>query len=81
MLKAYIDVTLKQSILDPQGTAVKEGLYKLGYEVEEVRVGKHIEVLLGSMDMDKAAAAVEEMCKKLLINPEIEVYTCKIEVE
>lgn len=81
MLKAYIDVTLKQSILDPQGTAVREGLGKLGYGVEDVRVGKHIEVLLGSMDMDNAVKTVEEMCKKLLINPEIEVYTYKIEVE
>lgn len=79
MLKAFIDVTLKESILDPQGTAVKEGLYKLGFQVEDVRVGKHIEVLLNENNMETAAAAIDEMCHKLLINPEIEGYTYRIE--
>lgn len=81
MLKAYINVTLKQSILDPQGTAVREGLSKLGYEAANVRIGKHIEVALEGMDKNEASKMIEEMCTKLLINPEIEVYTYKIEVE
>jgi phosphoribosylformylglycinamidine synthase PurS subunit len=74
MLKAYIDVILKESILDPQGTAVKEGLLKLGFKAEDVRIGKHIEILLDDIDIDKASKIVEQMCEKLLVNPEIETY-------
>ncbi|TDT62326.1 phosphoribosylformylglycinamidine synthase subunit PurS [Fonticella tunisiensis] len=81
MLKAYIDVTLKKSILDPQGTAVKEGLSKLGFEVETVRIGKHIEVTLNDMNRENAEKLIDEMCLKLLINPEIEVYSYRIEEE
>lgn len=79
-MKAYIDVTLKESILDPQGAAVKEGLLKLGYDVEGVRIGKHIEVELKSMEINEAEKLIKEMCEKLLINPVIETYTFRFEV-
>ena len=45
MLKANVYVTLKPGVLDPQGEAVQKSLHVLGYEaVEEVRIGKFIEV-------------------------------------
>ena len=78
MLKAYVNVILKESILDPQGTAVKEGLFKLGFEAEDVRIGKHIEVALDMDSIDEASRLVEKMCEKLLINSEIETYTYTI---
>lgn len=81
MLKAYIDVTLKESILDPQGTAVREGLLKLGLEAEDVRIGKHIMVTLADMELSKARVVIDEMCRRLFINPEIEVYSFRIEEE
>ena len=79
-MKAYIDVTLKESILDPQGAAVNEGLIKLGYDVEGVRIGKHIEVELNDMEIEKAETLIKKMCEKLLINPVIETYTFRLEV-
>ncbi|MDO6354824.1 MULTISPECIES: phosphoribosylformylglycinamidine synthase subunit PurS [unclassified Caloramator] len=79
-MKALIDVTLKESILDPQGAAVKEGLLKLGYHVEGVRIGKHIEVELKDMDIKEAEGIIKDMCEKLLINPVIETYTFRFEV-
>lgn len=80
MIKAYIDVTLKKSILDPQGTAVK-GLSKLGFDgVENVRIGKHIEVVLKEDRMEAAEEKIHEMCKKLLVNSEVETYTVRFEV-
>lgn len=74
MLKGYIDVNLKESILDPQGTAVKEGLFKLGFDVEDVRIGKHIEISFADKNIEDASRMIEEMCQRLLINPEIETY-------
>ncbi|MCX7951078.1 MAG: phosphoribosylformylglycinamidine synthase subunit PurS [Clostridiales bacterium] len=80
MIKAYIDVTLKKSILDPQGTAVKKGLEKLGLYSEDVRIGKHIEVVLNENNVDAAREKIDEMCRKLLVNQEVEIYTVRFEV-
>lgn len=75
MYKAVITVNFKKSILDPQGSAVLKALKSLGYHnVEDVRVGKHIEVMLESDNSENAKAQLEEMCSKLLANPVIEDY-------
>jgi phosphoribosylformylglycinamidine synthase subunit PurS len=74
MLKTFIDVKLKESILDPQGNAVKEGLLKLGFNIENIRIGKHIEILIESNDTAEASTMVERMCERLLVNTEIETY-------
>ena len=52
MLKANVTVTLKKSILDPQGSAVEKALRSMGYPVESVRIGKFMEVNL-SVDEDR----------------------------
>lgn len=75
MYKAVITITFKKSILDPQGSAVHKALNSLGYQnVQDVRVGKHIEVLLEGDGLEEARAQLEEMCAKLLANPVIEEY-------
>lgn len=79
MLKANIFVTLKSGVLDPQGEAVKKSLKVLDYqEVEEVRIGKFIEVWLTSGDRESAVKELEEMSDKLLANPVIEDYRVEI---
>lgn len=75
MFKAVITISFKKSILDPQGTAVLKALNSLGYQnVEDVRVGKHIEIMLDSDSHEKAVEELKEMCDKLLANPVIEDY-------
>lgn len=83
MLKANIYVTLKPGVLDPQGEAVKNSLHVLGYPyVDEVRIGKYIEVWLQGDDRENAQRQLEEMSDKLLANPVIEKYRVEIvEVE
>jgi len=80
MVKAYINVTLKKSILDPQGEAVKNALEKMNYKTEAVRIGKHIEIDLGDVSKEEADKIVKEITEKLLYNPEIETYNYNIEV-
>ncbi|AIE85259.1 phosphoribosylformylglycinamidine synthase subunit PurS [Fimbriimonas ginsengisoli] len=64
-------VTLKPSLLDSAGRTVSGALQKLGFsEVEEVRIGKLIELKVDSYD----EVRVKEMCDKLLANPVIEDY-------
>ena len=74
--KVRVYVTLKRGVLDPQGSAVGRALRSMGYgEVEDVRLGKYIELTL--QDGESAADArrrVDEMCKKLLANTVIEDY-------
>ncbi len=79
MLEAHIQVTLKPSVLDPQGDTVRRGLASLGYtNVQDCRVGKFMVLRLAEADPAKARAQVDEMCRKLLANPVIENYVFEI---
>ncbi|MCH7323061.1 phosphoribosylformylglycinamidine synthase subunit PurS [Solibacillus sp. MA9] len=79
MKKVKIYVTLKESILDPQGSAVQGSLQKIGYgEVNDVRIGKYLEVEIGDTARD-VDAIVKEMCEKVLTNTVIEKYRYEIE--
>jgi len=79
MFEARIHVTLKRSVLDPQGDTVRSALTSLGFqEVADCRIGKFMVVRLTGRDVDQARAQVDEMCRKLLANPVIEDYVFQI---
>lgn len=70
-MKAIVTVTLKPGVLDPQGETTAQALKHLGFdEVENVRIGKHIELELTGGDENRIRA----MCDKLLANTVIERY-------
>lgn len=80
MFKVSVYVRMKKGLLDPQGTAIIGALRSLGFsEVSEVRVGKLIEITMKAKNRDEAAKRVEEMSKKLLANPVIEIYNFDIQ--
>ena len=77
---AKVNVTLKKSVLDPQGQTILHSLHSLGFKgIETLRAGKHFEVTLNSGDKKKAESDIKTMCEKLLINPIIEDYTFQLE--
>ncbi len=77
--KAEIHVTLKRTVNDPQGLAIRGGLHSLGYEtVETVRAGKYIEVWLEAESAEEAQRLADEMSDQLLANPVIEDYSVAI---
>jgi phosphoribosylformylglycinamidine synthase len=79
MLKAEIYITLKETVVDPQGKTVKHALEAIGYKnLEEVRIGKLVVVKLNYQDKKRATEQIEGMCKKLLANPIIENYSYQI---
>jgi len=79
MIEARIHVTLKKSVLDPQGDTVKSGLASLGFStVRDCRIGKFMVLRLSETDPKVAEATVNEMCRKLLANPVIEEYVFQI---
>ena len=74
-MKAKVYVTLKKSVLDPQGKAVQHALETLGFsEVKDVRMGKYIELELGTTDRPAAEQKIKSMCEKLLANTVIEEF-------
>jgi phosphoribosylformylglycinamidine synthase subunit PurS len=79
-MKAKIHVTLKQGILDPQGKAIEHALGTLGYNsVNNVRVGKYMELELKETEKAKAEAQIKAMCEKLLANTIIEEYRFELQ--
>jgi phosphoribosylformylglycinamidine synthase len=76
---ASVQVTLRPSILDPQGKAVEHAIATLGVgAVSHVRMGKVVEMKVNTEDEKTARAAVEEVCRKLLANPVMEDFTFQL---
>ncbi len=79
MLKATILIKLKEGVDDPEGKSVKHSLNLLGFEaVKEVRAAKMYEIFLDASRED-AEKLVEDMVKKLLVNPVIHDYEVRVE--
>lgn len=80
MYKASIHVTLRPSILDPQGKAAHHALHNLAFDsIERVRMGKFIEMWIDEADEAAAERVAREACEKLLANPVMENFTVAIE--
>jgi phosphoribosylformylglycinamidine synthase subunit PurS len=79
MKKVKVYVTLRESVLDPQGSAVMGALHSMDYrEVKDVRIGKFLELQIeeGTRDID---SVIKEMCEKILANTVIEDYRYEVE--
>jgi phosphoribosylformylglycinamidine synthase len=80
-MKAKVYVTLKPSVLDPQGKAIKHSVELLGYGgVDDIRQGKYFEIALdGSLGEDAARSEATRMAREILSNPIIEDFRVEIE--
>jgi phosphoribosylformylglycinamidine synthase len=80
MYKANIEVTLRSSILDPQGKAAQHALHNLGFaSVDRVRIGKHVELWIDAPSAEEAKKVAEAACAKLLANPVMEDFRIAVE--
>ena len=79
-MKAKVYVTLKPSVLDPQGKAIHHSVELLGFErVEDVRQGKYFEIALDAgLSETDARQTAERIAKNVLANPVIEDYKVEI---
>jgi phosphoribosylformylglycinamidine synthase len=79
LYKAQIKVTLRKSILDPQGKTIEHSIQSLGYKnVKDTRIGKYVELKLDVPSEDEAKKITQEVCSKLLANPVMEDYEFSI---
>jgi phosphoribosylformylglycinamidine synthase PurS subunit len=75
MYKANITITLRSSILDPQGKAAHHALGELGFDaVKSVRIGKFVEMEIDASSESEARTMAENACKELLANAVMEDY-------
>lgn len=80
MYKAKITITLRPSILDPQGKATQRALHELGYDaVEQLRMGKYVEMWVHADSEQEAKSVVDKACHNLLSNPVMEDYSFTME--
>ncbi|MDX2273038.1 MAG: phosphoribosylformylglycinamidine synthase subunit PurS [Cyanobacteriota bacterium] len=78
--RVHITISLRPSILDPAGTAVQASLHQLGHtDVNHLRIGKAIEMILPAADPETAERLASAMCEQLLVNPVIENYQIRVE--
>ena len=80
-MKAHVYVTLKKTVLDPQGQAIHNALRKMRYAgVADVRQGKCFELTLDdSLQEPAARAEVERIAREVLTNPVIEEFSFRLE--
>jgi len=81
LMKAYVYVSLKRSVLDPQGKTIHGALNKMGFKgLEGVRQGKFFELTLdGGLSKTDAQAEVERIAREVLTNPVIEEFRFSLE--
>ena len=79
-MKAKVYVTLKPSVLDPQGKAIHHSVELLGFEnVADVRQGKYFEIVLDAgLSETEAQSIAEKIAGNILANPVIEDYKVEI---
>jgi len=79
LYNAKVYVTLRPSVLDPAGKAVRSGLSHMGYDnVSKVRIGKYVELALTAENEASAQEQLDKICDQLLANPVIENYRIEI---
>jgi phosphoribosylformylglycinamidine synthase subunit PurS len=75
-MKATVIVTLKPTVLDPQGITIQRSVQSMGLsEIVDVRQGKTFDVVLGdSVPAEKGKEVVQKLAKEVLTNPVIEEF-------
>lgn len=77
--RAEVRVTLREGLLDPQGQTVRSALDALGFEgLEEVRIGKLVQLWLTAGSRQDAEERVRAMCERLLANPVTENFAIRV---
>ena len=79
-MKARVYVTLKKTVLDPQGQTIHRALSSLGFQsIKGVRQGKVFEMELDGLSEEQARAQVERVARDVLTNPVIEEFHFELE--
>lgn len=79
MFTSKINISIRKTILDPQGKAVEHSLKSLGFDsIEDTRIGKYIELKINASTKEEAEKITEDACRKLLANTVMEDFTFEV---
>lgn len=79
IFNAHIDIMPLKELLDPQGKAVNQSLHSLQLQaIQDVRIGKHIQLQIEAQSSEEAKEIAENACKKMLCNPVMETFSVAI---
>jgi len=77
-MKAKVIVMPKETVLDPQGAAVRDAMHHLGFQAaREVRIGRYLEIEIEG-DRENSEPKLRELCRDLLSNPVIEDFRLEL---
>jgi phosphoribosylformylglycinamidine synthase PurS subunit len=77
-MKFVVEIMPRPEALDPQGRAVQGSLKRLGFEVEDCRVGKVVIVDIPEANRTQGLEKVHQMAEKILANPLIETFEVRV---
>jgi phosphoribosylformylglycinamidine synthase len=78
-MKALVYVTLKKTVLDPQGATIARALQGMGHpEITDVRQGKFFEIQLEGVSAGEARPLLEKIAEDVLSNPVIEEFRVEL---
>lgn len=75
---ATVTVALKPDILDPAGEATGHVLRRMGYAVDDLRIGRHIQLRIEAEDVGQAEELTREMAEELLAHPIMETFVVAV---
>lgn len=79
-MRARVYVTLKKTVLDPQGQTILSALGSMGYKaVKDIRQGKVFEIVIDGVSRESAQKQIEEIAREVLTNPVIEEFRYELE--
>ncbi len=77
--KAEIDIMPLKELLDPQGKAAARNLRDVHIDgVDDIRIGKHVHMVVQANSKEAAKEKVETACTKLLANPIMESFSYEL---
>ena len=76
---AKVEIKFKQGLFDPEGEATKKSLQGLRFPASDVKISKVFTINVEANSSNEAKSIAEEMCKKLLANPNKDDYSIEIE--
>ena len=72
---AEINVMPHKELLDPQGKTVTKNMKYIQLDgIEDIRIGKHIHMIVNALNESEARLKIETACQKILTNPIMESY-------
>jgi phosphoribosylformylglycinamidine synthase subunit PurS len=78
-MKARVYVSMKPTVLDPQGQTIQRALNGMGHpEIAAVRQGKYFEIELNGLTAEQAQADLEKIAGDVLANPVIEEFRVEV---